>query len=367
LKGEIKMATTKKNSEASAKKSSANTEEKKGTDQYSNNVDPSSVPSTKAKKSKKKVSDQSHNGVPSKDIPNAETIKAMKDVQNNVNMSGPFNSVEDLMNDLNHSSSETQPKKKKTDAKKKNKSSSEDTKLKRTEFESDTDSDTDCPPYNPKYELASETKTIDTGGRDIILHRIKALKDFGTVHKGDLGGWIEKEENLSQFGKCWIYDNAEAFNFARVSDDAQMFDNSAIYGHSRLSGHASIHAGSRIEDSIVCGFAIIRNKVLVTHEASIYGHTILDNNLSNPFSAIIIDGITISDGEWHEQPLVISTNKYIMNMVTKKKLRINRPTHTIHKWLKDWDKLSAKELRLTPADAHFYKKCVKLFAEKYGK
>lgn len=50
-----------------------------------------------------------------------------------------------------------------------------------------------------KYEiLENETKVV--GG--YTLHRIKALKDIfcadGTVVKtGDLGGWIEKKENLS--------------------------------------------------------------------------------------------------------------------------------------------------------------------------
>ena len=35
------------------------------------------------------------------DIPNAETIKAMEDVNNNINVSSEFDSVEELMRDLN--------------------------------------------------------------------------------------------------------------------------------------------------------------------------------------------------------------------------------------------------------------------------
>ena len=45
-----------------------------------------------------------------------------------------------------------------------------------------------------KYRLTDETINVD--GR--ILHRIEALKDFGNVKKGDKGGFVEKEENLSQ-------------------------------------------------------------------------------------------------------------------------------------------------------------------------
>lgn len=38
-----------------------------------------------------------------------------------------------------------------------------------------------------KYELTSETSQY--AGH--ILYRIKALKDFGSVKAGELGGWIE--------------------------------------------------------------------------------------------------------------------------------------------------------------------------------
>ena len=43
----------------------------------------------------------------------------------------------------------------------------------------------------PKYKILEETPPTNPK-----LHRIEALRDFGDVKKGDLGGWIEKEENL---------------------------------------------------------------------------------------------------------------------------------------------------------------------------
>ena len=54
------------------------------------------------------------------------------------------------------------------------------------------------------------------------LFRVVALKDFGNVKKGDIGGFIEKEENLSQEGLCWVYDNALICEGARVSDNARV-------------------------------------------------------------------------------------------------------------------------------------------------
>ena len=41
---------------------------------------------------------------------------------------------------------------------------------------------------NKKYRLAEKADP------EIGLYRIIALKDFGDVHKGDVGGWMESEE-----------------------------------------------------------------------------------------------------------------------------------------------------------------------------
>lgn len=63
-----------------------------------------------------------------------------------------------------------------------------------------------------KYELTSDTKV----NRGVVLHRIKALNSFGNIKKGELGGWIEGEKNLSQDGDAWVCDNAMVFNNAKL-------------------------------------------------------------------------------------------------------------------------------------------------------
>ena len=55
-----------------------------------------------------------------------------------------------------------------------------------------------------KYKLTSETKEWC----GITLHRIEYLKDFADVEKGKKGGWVEKEENLSQEGNARVSGNA---------------------------------------------------------------------------------------------------------------------------------------------------------------
>ena len=76
---------------------------------------------------------------------------------------------------------------------------------------------------NKKFELLLDD-TIEVFGRK--LFRIKAKINFGTVETGDLGGYIEKEENLSENGNAWVFGNA------RVCGNAE------VYGNARVSGNA---------------------------------------------------------------------------------------------------------------------------------
>ena len=78
---------------------------------------------------------------------------------------------------------------------------------------------------NKKYELTDETQ--EWNGR--TLHRIRALADFGDVKAGELGGWIEKEENLSHNGNAWVYGDAWVCGDARVCGDAQVCGNAEIF------------------------------------------------------------------------------------------------------------------------------------------
>ena len=55
-----------------------------------------------------------------------------------------------------------------------------------------------------KYELTAEF--IEKWGKK--LFRIKALISFGSVEAGELGGYVEKEDNLAQIGDAWVYGNA---------------------------------------------------------------------------------------------------------------------------------------------------------------
>ena len=85
-----------------------------------------------------------------------------------------------------------------------------------------------------KYKLTEEIIKVD----DSILYRIEALRDFSGVEKGDKGGFIENENNLSQSGNCWGYDNAKVFGNAEIYGNARVFDNAEIGGDAKVESAA---------------------------------------------------------------------------------------------------------------------------------
>lgn len=93
-----------------------------------------------------------------------------------------------------------------------------------------------------KYEFTGEVK--QWFGR--TLRRIRATANFGTVQVGTLGGWIEKEENLSHDGNAWVYGHAVVCDDARISGNARIYDNAQISGDAHISGEACIRGNTQI-------------------------------------------------------------------------------------------------------------------------
>lgn len=58
-----------------------------------------------------------------------------------------------------------------------------------------------------KYKLTNEIINVD----GYTFYRIEALRDFAYIKKGNKGGFVEKENNLSQYGDSWVDDDAKVF------------------------------------------------------------------------------------------------------------------------------------------------------------
>ena len=150
------------------------------------------------------------------------------------------------------------------------------------------------------------------------LFRIKALKDFNDVKNGDIGGYVESENNLSQLGDCWIYDNAKVCDNAvvwgnakvcykaKVCDNARVWGNAQIWGSVVIYGNAYVFGNARVEDNAVvwnnaqiygyakvcdnaqvCDDAIVRDDARVFANAQIYDNAVVVGNAQICGDAII--------------------------------------------------------------------------------
>lgn len=126
-----------------------------------------------------------------------------------------------------------------------------------------------------KYELTDNT--IEYDGK--TLYQIKALKNFGNVKTGYLGGYVEKEENLSHEGNCWVDDNAKVYNNAKISGNAEIYgnasvgDNAKVYEKVEISGNAKVYDNAQIY-----GYAQVYGNAKVYEQAQVYGESEVYDN-----------------------------------------------------------------------------------------
>ena len=109
-----------------------------------------------------------------------------------------------------------------------------------------------------KFELTEEFVTNSFGNR---LFRIRALEAFGNVKAGEVGGFLEKEENLAQDGTAWVYGDAEVWG------DAKVCGNAKVWGDAKVCGDAEVY-----ENAKVCGDTEVCGDADVCGNAEIYGN-----------------------------------------------------------------------------------------------
>ena len=155
-----------------------------------------------------------------------------------------------------------------------------------------------------KYEITKETMN-DVNGK--TLYRIKALTDFGNVRKGDFGGFVENESNLSQEGYCWIYGNAICCDNAIIYENAILCENAYVYGNSMVHENATICGSAKVygnttiggntiigDNSRIYGYAIIYGNSKILGRSRIFGNAVLGNVESSDYARIYGD-VNISD------------------------------------------------------------------------
>ena len=112
-----------------------------------------------------------------------------------------------------------------------------------------------------KYKLTDEFITL--GNRK--LYRIEALKSFYNVKKGDKGGFIESEDNLSQIGDCWIHNDAKVYGDANIFGNAKVKENAEVYGNANVRGNVLIYGKAKIYgDAKVFGEAEVKSNATIS-------------------------------------------------------------------------------------------------------
>lgn len=138
-----------------------------------------------------------------------------------------------------------------------------------------------------KYTITSNILTID--GCDFF--QVKALKDFGNVKAGELGGYIQSSENLSQEGECWITRDVV------LMDDARVEDNSFVTGDSVVRNKAVVKDNAFVKNATVCDNAKVEDRAYVVgghfdyNSIVIQDNAVVRGNLSGSF--VICDNAVI--------------------------------------------------------------------------
>lgn len=148
-----------------------------------------------------------------------------------------------------------------------------------------------------KYEFTGETKTVtDVHDIEHNVRRIRALRDIdpptkdGSVFKGDLGGWIESESNLSHNGECWVDEKAVVMGNAVVKDNAYVCSQSAVCDNAIIRDQAAVDGS----ETIVGEYAIICENATILELAQIFGHITVKGNVEVQGCAVLRDPFRIA-------------------------------------------------------------------------
>lgn len=142
----------------------------------------------------------------------------------------------------------------------------------------------ECLEAEPKFSL------IPVQGKN--YYRIKALRSFSDVKKGDLGGYVNSPWNLSNHGDSWVYDDAKAIGSSVIRDDAKIRGNSIIMDNAKVSGdvvvsgecvvskYAEISGKSKVEGScIITDNAMVLGISSISGKCQLSGHSICTSSI----------------------------------------------------------------------------------------
>jgi len=191
-----------------------------------------------------------------------------------------------------------------------------------------------------KYKL-DKKDTIKHGHQ--TLYRVVALRDFGDVKQGDRGGYIFSEDNLSQWGTCWVYDKAIITDMASFRDDALITESAKIRENARISCEARIRdravisGKAKVQDNaMIYGKAQVSGNVLVRDRVRICGNALLNGNT-------MLSGLTfLNAGVWEKSPIQIQGPRDWIHQISPTHVAIGDMAMHVDDWLEEYKAIGAK-------------------------
>lgn len=145
-----------------------------------------------------------------------------------------------------------------------------------------------------KYEFTGEVRSYGC----TRLRKIRALRAFGNVKKGELGGFIRSQTNLSHRGNCWVAGEAEVCGEARVSGNALVKDHAQVNCEAKIMGRACITDWAEVSGAAtVRGSAMLRGNAKVRQDAEVYGEAVVGWDSVVEGNARIGGTLVLSNGE----------------------------------------------------------------------
>ncbi|MGY1896154.1 hypothetical protein [Nocardia gipuzkoensis] len=159
------------------------------------------------------------------------------------------------------------------------------------------------------FEMLDETREIF--GR--TLHRIRATEDVSYyVNKGDIGGWIEKPENLS--GRGWVFGDACVLDDALVTDDATVSGEAQILNSARIKDRASVQNRATVYHNVeISGRARVANDASLYENARVSGYAAVLGQTHIYGDAVITENARVTGNAEVDRNAYIGGNAHIFH------------------------------------------------------
>jgi hypothetical protein len=117
-----------------------------------------------------------------------------------------------------------------------------------------------------------------------------AVRDFGDVRRGDLGGYIESEANLCHAGNAWVHDVAQVYGAHAV-----------VRGNAQVRGEAWI-MGCVEDDAQVDDLVIVVEGARVSGKEILLHDEIARSRLPKPSTTITGSQFRVGGRGWEPRP-----------------------------------------------------------------